>query len=177
MGSAGRRHRLAAVRARQGAAGRLVREPRPSPLLAVVAGVALTALIIQQLVSKSPIVDLRLFKDRSYAVGRLSDDVLGFVLYGSLVLLPVMLQTLFGFSSYQAGQAMMPRGVGSLVMMPTGRLSHGAMSTRESSSSWGLAIGGGTLLWLGQIDLNAATGRSSGRSSFKGPGWRCCSCR
>ena len=58
--------------------------------------VALTALIVQQLRSTSPIVDLRLFKDRTYAVGVFLMTVLGFVLYGSLVLLPVMLQTLFG---------------------------------------------------------------------------------
>ena len=87
--------------------------------LSIVSAVALTTLIIQQLRSTgSPIVDLRLFKDRTYAVGVFLMTVLGFVLYGSLVLLPVMLQTLFGYSSYQAGQAMVPRGVGSLVMMP-----------------------------------------------------------
>jgi len=122
--------------------------------LAVVAGVTLTALIIQQLLSKNPVVDLRLFKDRSYAVGVFLMTVLGFVLYGSLVLLPVMLQTLFGFSSYQAGQAMVPRGVGSLVMMPTVGLLTGLVDPRKLLII-GLAIGGGTLIWLGQLDLNA----------------------
>jgi DHA2 family multidrug resistance protein len=122
--------------------------------LAIVAGVGLTALIIQQLVSKSPIIDLRLFKDRSYAVGVFLMTVLGFVLYGSLVLLPVMLQTLFGFSSYQAGQAMMPRGVGSLVMMPVVGYLTGHVDARKLLIA-GLGIGGGTLLWLGQIDLDA----------------------
>ena len=39
---------------------------------------------------------------------------LGFVLYGSLVLLPIMLQTLLGYPSLQAGIAMAPRGMGSL---------------------------------------------------------------
>jgi len=122
--------------------------------LGVVAIVTLTALVIQQLVSKSPIIDLRLFKDRSYAVGVFLMTVLGFVLYGSLVLLPVMLQTLFGFSSYQAGQAMMPRGVGSLIMMPTVGYLTGHVDARKLLIV-GLAIGGATLLWLGQIDLNA----------------------
>jgi DHA2 family multidrug resistance protein len=122
--------------------------------LAVVAAIALTALIIQQLVSKHPIVDLRLFKDRSYAVGVFLMTVLGFVLYGSLVLLPIMLQTLFGFSSYQAGMAMMPRGVGSLLMMPTVGYLTGHVDARKLLIV-GLGIGGATLLWLGQIDLNA----------------------
>jgi DHA2 family multidrug resistance protein len=123
-------------------------------VLAVVAAVTLAALIVQQLLSKNPVVDLRLFKDRSYAVGVFLMTVLGFVLYGSLVLLPVMLQTLFGFSSYQAGQAMVPRGVGSLVMMPTVGLLTGLVDPRKLLIT-GLAIGGGTLIWLGQLDLNA----------------------
>jgi DHA2 family multidrug resistance protein len=122
--------------------------------LAVVAAIALTALIIQQLISKKPIIDLRLFRDRSYSVGVFLMTVLGFVLYGSLVLLPVMLQTLFGFSSYQAGQAMMPRGVGSLLMMPTVGYLTGHVDARKLLVI-GLAVGGGTLLWLGQINLNA----------------------
>jgi DHA2 family multidrug resistance protein len=121
--------------------------------LAIVAGIALTALIIQQLVSKSPIIDLRLFKDRTYAVGVFLMTVLGFVLYGSLVLLPVMLQTLFGFSSYQAGQAMMPRGVGSLVMMPLVGYLTGLIDARKLLVT-GLTVGGVTLLWLGQLNLN-----------------------
>jgi DHA2 family multidrug resistance protein len=122
--------------------------------LGLAAVVGLTALVIQQLKSTHPIVDLRLFKDRSYAVGVFLMTVLGFVLYGSLVLLPVMLQTLFGFSSYQAGQAMVPRGVGSLVMMPTVGLLTGLVDPRKLLIT-GLAIGGGTLIWLGQLDLNA----------------------
>ena len=122
-------------------------------VLAIVSAVTLTALIVQQLLSKNPIVDLRLFKDRSYAVGVFLMTVVGFVLYGSLVLLPVMLQTLFGFSSYQAGQAMVPRGVGSLVMMPTVGILTGLVDPRRLLII-GLTVGGATLLWLGQLNLN-----------------------
>ena len=39
--------------------------------------------------------------------------VVGFVLYGSLVLLPLWLQTLLGYPSLQAGIALAPRGLGS----------------------------------------------------------------
>ena len=115
---------------------------------------ALTTLIVQQLRSKSPIVDLRLFKDRTYAVGVFLMTVLGFVLYGSLVLLPVMLQTLLGYSSYQAGQAMVPRGIGSMMMMPVVGLLTGMVDPRRLLIL-GLAIGGGTLIWMGQLNLQA----------------------
>ena len=99
--------------------------------LAIVSAVGLIALIVHQLRSKEPIIDLHLFKDRSYSVGVFLMTVLGFALYGSLVLLPIMLQTLFGYPSLEAGEAMAPRGIGSLFMMPlVGMLT--SKSMRES---------------------------------------------
>ena len=138
-------------------------------VLAIVSAVTLTALIVQQLLSKNPIVDLRLFKDRSYAVGVFLMTVLGFVLYGSLVLLPVMLQTLFGFSSYQAGQAMVPRGVGSLVMMPAVGFLTGLIDPRRLLVT-GLTIGGITLLWLGELNLNGGYWEIFWPQLFQGAG-------
>ena len=71
-----------------------------------------------------------MFKERTYAVGVLLMTVLGFVLYGSLVLLPIMLQTLLGYPPMQAGIAMAPRGIGSFFMMPMSASSPAA-SIRE----------------------------------------------
>ena len=122
--------------------------------LSIASAVALTALIVQQLRSKTPLVDLRLFKDRSYAVGVFLMTVLGFVLYGSLVLLPIMLQTLFGYPSLQAGEAMVPRGIGSLIMMPVVGVLTGMLDARKLLAV-GLTIGGLTLLWMGQLNLHA----------------------
>jgi DHA2 family multidrug resistance protein len=122
--------------------------------LSILSGVALATLIVQQLRSKNPLVDLRLFKDRSYAVGVFLMTVLGFVLYGSLVLLPIMLQTLFGYPSLQAGQAMVPRGIGSLIMMPVVGILTGKLDARKLLAV-GLTVGGGTLLWMGQLNLQA----------------------
>ena len=58
-------------------------------------------------------VNLRVFKERTYAAGVFLMTVLGFVLYGSLVLLPILLQTLLGYPALDAGMAMAPRGLGS----------------------------------------------------------------
>ncbi len=43
---------------------------------------------------------------------------LGVILYGSLVLLPLFLQTLLGYSATLAGLAISPGGIGTLVCMP-----------------------------------------------------------
>src|SRR5712664_1721262 len=123
-------------------------------VLSVVAAVTLAALIWHLLVTDEPIVDLRVFKERSYAVGVFLMTVVGFVLYGSMVLLPVMLQTLLGYPSLQAGLAMAPRGVGAFFMMQiTGRLT--AWVDPRKLLTAGLVIGGVTLLWLSQLNLQA----------------------
>jgi DHA2 family multidrug resistance protein len=122
--------------------------------LAIIAAVLLTAFVIHELITDDPVVDLRVFKIRSYAVGVFLMTVVGFVLYGSLVLLPIMLQTLLGYPSLQAGIAMAPRGMGAFVMMPITGLMTGKFDARKLLTL-GLVIGGGTLLWLSLINLQA----------------------
>jgi MFS transporter, DHA2 family, multidrug resistance protein len=122
--------------------------------LTIISAVALAALVFHELRTDQPIVDLRVFKNRSYAVGVFLMTVLGFVLYGSIVLLPLMLQVLFGYTALQAGETMAPRGLGSLVMMPLVGYLTGQVDPRKLVAT-GLLVGGGTLLWLGGLNLNA----------------------
>jgi DHA2 family multidrug resistance protein len=57
----------------------------------------LVALIIRELMTDHPVVDLRVLKNRSFSAGVFLISLLGFVLYVSLVLLPLYLQTLMGY--------------------------------------------------------------------------------
>src|SRR5438876_3021099 len=122
--------------------------------LAIVSAVTLVALIVHELRTDDPVVDLRVFKSRSYAVGVFLMTVMGFVLYGSLVLLPIMLQTLFGYPPLQAGIAMAPRGIGSFFLMPLTGLMIGRFDPRKLLTV-GLIVGGVTLLLLSELNLNA----------------------
>jgi len=122
--------------------------------LAAIAIVMLTIFVIHELMTDDPVVDLRVFKARSYAVGVFLMTVVGFVLYGSLVLLPIMLQTLLGYPSLQAGIAMAPRGVGAFFMMPLTGLMTGKFDARKLLTA-GLIIGGVTLLWLSLLNLQS----------------------
>src|SRR5499427_9064735 len=122
--------------------------------LAIIAAVLLTVFVIHELLTDDPVVDLRVFKIRSYAVGVFLMTVVGFVLYGSLVLLPIMLQTLLGYPSLQAGIAMAPRGMGSFLMMPVVGILTSKVDTRKLLAT-GLTVGGLTLFWLGQLNLQA----------------------
>src|SRR6266508_190872 len=127
---------------------------RTITMLTVIAAVTLTALIVHELTTEDPVVDLRVFKVRSYAVGVFLMAVVGFVLYGSLVLLPIMLQTLLGYPSLQAGIAMAPRGIGAFFMMPLTGLMTGRFDPRKLLTI-GLIVGGGTLLWFSRLNLQA----------------------
>ena len=127
---------------------------RTITMLTIVAVATLVVLVIHELRVDDPVVDLRVFKARSFATGVLLMTVLGFVLYGSMVLLPIMLQTLWGYPSLQAGIAMAPRGVGAFVMMQiTGRLV-GIVDPRKLIAA-GLLVGGATLLYLSRLNVYA----------------------
>ncbi len=85
---------------------------------AVIAGLLIGLFIWHELRTRDPVVRLRVFRDRTYSAGVFLMTVLGFVLYGSMLLLPIMLQELFGYPALNAGIAMAPRGLGSFLMMP-----------------------------------------------------------
>jgi DHA2 family multidrug resistance protein len=123
-------------------------------ILSIVSAVTLVALVWHLLTAEDPIVDLRVFKARSYAVGVFLMTVVGFVLYGSMVLLPIMLQTLLGYPPLQAGIAMAPRGIGSFFMMPLTGMMTGRFDARKLLTC-GLLLGGGTLIWLAHLNLQA----------------------
>ncbi len=122
--------------------------------LVVTSAIGVVAFIVRQWLASEPIVDLRVFKERTYSTGVFLMTTLGFVLYGSLVLLPIMLQTLLGYPALQAGIAMAPRGVGSLIGMPMVGLLIGKIDARKMVAI-GLLGGAFTLIWLGQLNLNA----------------------
>lgn len=122
--------------------------------LIITSGCGVVAFLIREWTTGEPVVDLRVFKVRTYATGVFLMTTLGFVLYGSLVLLPIMLQTLLGYPSLQAGIAMAPRGLGSLIGMPLVGLLVSKVDPRKLVAV-GLIVGATTLFWLGELNLNA----------------------
>jgi DHA2 family multidrug resistance protein len=87
-------------------------------MLALTAAVMLTAFVIRELYTPQPIVRFGLLRYRSFAAGMVLITVLGFVLYGSLVLLPLFMQTLLGWTAVTAGIWTSPRGVATALCMP-----------------------------------------------------------
>ena len=121
-------------------------------LIAAIASLA--GFVWRELTTEHPVVDLRVFKNSTYSLGLAITAVLGLVLYGSLVLLPVMLQTLMGYPPLQAGIAMAPRGMGSFIAMPLVGLATQKFDGRKLVA-FGLVLGAFTNFWLSWLDLTA----------------------
>ena len=90
---------------------------------AIFSVVTLVTFVIWELKSHEPIVDLRILKNRNFTVGTLIMTAMGVVLYGTIALLPLFLQTVMGYPALQSGLAVSPRGFGSIAsMLLVGRL-------------------------------------------------------
>ncbi len=81
----------------------------------IVSGACLLGVVIWELNSREPIVDLHVLSDRNFAVGFLLATVYGIILYGTLVMLPLFLENLMGYTALDTGVAISPRGIGALV--------------------------------------------------------------
>jgi DHA2 family multidrug resistance protein len=84
--------------------------------------VSLVTLIFWELyqlkIKKRPILNLTLFKRKTFAIPFVLMFVLGFSLYGTTVLIPQMVQTLLGYTAELAGLVISPGGLCIMLMMP-----------------------------------------------------------
>ena len=84
----------------------------------IVAAVFLGTLVIWEWYERNPVVDLRLFRDPNYALGNLVMFVAFLNLFGSIVLLPIFLQNLMGYTAFLAGVVLAPGGLATMLTMP-----------------------------------------------------------
>jgi DHA2 family multidrug resistance protein len=87
-------------------------------VLSVISAAALLFAIVWEWRHKDPIVDLHLFRQRTFATANFLMFMLGFALLGSTLLLPLFAQTLLGYTAEQAGLALSPGGFTILVLLP-----------------------------------------------------------
>jgi DHA2 family multidrug resistance protein len=119
----------------------------------VIAAASLIFLVFWEWRNKDPIIDLHLFRDRTFAVSNTLMFMLGFALLGSTLLLPLFSQTLLGYSAEQAGLALMPGGFTIILLLPL----VGYLLSRYSPR-WllflGLLILTGSLFHMAGFDLD-----------------------
>jgi DHA2 family multidrug resistance protein len=118
----------------------------------VLAVVGLIAFLAHELLAKHPLVDLRVFKDRNFALGCMFIALFGAVIYGIITILPLFYQTLLNYSAWAAGLAVSPRGIGAILIMPV----VGILSNRLDNR-WIMACGfltfGAAAWWMADLTL------------------------
>jgi MFS transporter, DHA2 family, multidrug resistance protein len=86
--------------------------------LTVIAVASLIFVIFWEWRHKDPIIDLHLFRDRTFGISNLLMFMLGFALLGSTLLLPLFMQTLLGYTAETSGLALMPGGFTIMLLLP-----------------------------------------------------------
>ncbi len=86
--------------------------------LTVISVCSLIFVIFWEWHHKDPIIDLHLFRNRTFAASNFLMFMLGFALLGSTLLLPLFMQTLLGYTAERSGLALMPGGFTIMLAMP-----------------------------------------------------------
>ncbi len=86
--------------------------------LTIISATALIALIFVELRSKEPVINLRVFRDRTFAVGNLIMFMGFLTFFAAIVMLPLYLQKLMGYTAVWAGLVLGPGGLATLLVMP-----------------------------------------------------------
>jgi len=98
----------------------------------VVSGLAFVALFIRELRFSEPILDLRILKLRIFDAALTVTVMFSALLFGTLLLSPVFLQELMGYTAWKAGLVQAPRGLGAMFsMMVVGNLARFGVDTRK----------------------------------------------
>jgi DHA2 family multidrug resistance protein len=118
-----------------------------------VSGVCLVSLVIWEWFSKNPIIEVRLFKNFNYLSSNLMMFTLGIMLFSSLVMMPLFLQTLLGYTAQLAGLVLSGGGLVTLISMPiVGQLTSKVQARYIIAFGW-LCLAIGMYLSTQRIDL------------------------
>jgi DHA2 family multidrug resistance protein len=119
---------------------------------AILTAVCLVGVVIWELRQKQPVIDFHVLKERNFALATGSMLVLGFVLYGSTMLLPLFLQTLLGYTAMLSGMVLSPGGIAVCVAMPVV-----GMLLRRYQARWlvifGVAVSAAGLMAMSRFTL------------------------
>ena len=114
--------------------------------------VSFVLFLIREFRHDKPLVDLRVFRHRNFALGCLLIGLFGAAIYGLVTLLPLFYQELMGYTALAAGWAVSPRGVGAIIAMPIIGL-----LTAKIDNRWLIAFGfclfAITSIWFGEVNL------------------------
>jgi MFS transporter, DHA2 family, multidrug resistance protein len=87
-------------------------------IMTVVAVGAIVGFIIRELRDPQPLVDLSVFRSRSFTAGNIIGVVSGFGLFGSALMMPLYFQNVMGFTAMGTGLALLPGAIATAISLP-----------------------------------------------------------
>jgi EmrB/QacA subfamily drug resistance transporter len=120
-------------------------------LVPALVGVVLLASFIRHALHVSnPLIDLRLFANRTFSTASITLALMVISVFGALLLLPLYFQAVRGESALQSGLLLAPQGIGAMLTMPIA----GQLTDRTGIGKIvlpGFALVGLSTLWLTQL--------------------------
>ncbi len=87
-------------------------------VLSFIAIIGLISFIWRELSTEHPVVNLRIFRHRSFSLGMSTTLLFGLGMFGIVFVYPLMFQNLLGFSAEQTGIVTIPSALVTIAMMP-----------------------------------------------------------
>ena len=118
---------------------------------------------------RKPIIELRLFRSRTFALSFLMMFILGIALYGTTILIPQLLQTLMGYTATNAGKTLSLGGIATLICMPI----VGVLITRVDARyllAFGFTVTSAALFHMTSIDLQMSLSYAAWLRFFQASG-------
>jgi MFS transporter, DHA2 family, multidrug resistance protein len=123
-------------------------------ILTIVAVVSLTLFIIKMLRERYPLVDLHVFRHRSFTIGQIIGIISGFGLFGTSLILPLFFQSILNFTAFDTGMALLPGALSTAIsMVIIGRLNN--KIDPRISIAFGMLVFAYSCWWLGNMSTDA----------------------
>ena len=87
-------------------------------ILTIAAAISIPMFIWWELKTKNPVVDLRVLKNRNLAIGSILVFIIGYGLFTSIMLFPLFVQRIIGYTATKTGNLLIPGGLITIFVFP-----------------------------------------------------------
>ncbi len=138
-------------------------------IFATLAAIGLLGTVVWEYFHPDPIIDIRLFGNRTFAISCVMMFMLGLALFGSTILIPQFLQSLLGYSAAQAGMVLSPGGLVVLFFMPIVGIAVSKLDARYLIAV-GFGLSALALYYMTTLDLQISFGVAVRYRAFQAVG-------
>ena len=129
-----------------------------TPWICYLTGICIFSFVffyVWELEYKYPVIDIRVFKDRNFLFGTICSSFINVMIYSTLLLVPMFVQSLLGYSPSMSGLTMFPRAIICFIgLLVVGEISKYVRA--RTLAIVGLTIMGVAILMLTRMNLTSS---------------------